>query len=69
MKKWMSLLLLTAFGSSVMAAECEVVALYFRWVHLSLSPLPFASLLFSAVCKASSDNHFAFLHFFSLGMV
>ena len=33
-----------------------------------LSPLPFASLLFSAICKASSDNHFAFLHFFFLGM-
>ena len=31
--------------------------------------LPFASLLFSAICKASSDNHFAFLHFFFLGMV
>ena len=27
------------------------------------------SLLFSAICKASSDNHFAFLHFFFLGMV
>ena len=33
----------------------------FRWVYLSFSPLPFASLLFSAICKASSDNHFAFL--------
>ena len=41
----------------------------FRWVYLSFSPLPFASLLFSAICKASSDKHFAFLHFFSLGMV
>ena len=41
----------------------------FMWVYLSLSPLPFASLLFSAVCKASSDNHFAFFHFFFLGMV
>ena len=29
----------------------------------------FASRLFSAICKASSDNHFAFLHFFCLGMV
>ena len=29
-------------------------------------PLPVASLLFSVICKASSDNHFAFLHF-SLG--
>ena len=29
----------------------------------------FASLLFIAICKASSDNCFAFLHFFFLGMV
>ena len=41
----------------------------FRWVYLSSSHLPFASLLFSAICKVSSDNHFAFLHFFFLGMV
>ena len=38
----------------------------FSWVHLSLSPLPFTSLS-SAICKASSDSHFAFLHFFFLG--
>ena len=36
--------------------------------YLPLSPLPFASLLFSA-SKAFSDNCFAFLHFFSLGMI
>ena len=41
----------------------------FKWVYLSFSPLPLASLLFSAICKASSDNHLAFLHFFFLGMV
>ena len=35
----------------------------FKWVYLSFSPLPLASLFFSAICKASSDNHFAFLHF------
>ena len=29
----------------------------------------FPSFLFSAICKASSDNHFAFWHFFILGMV
>ena len=40
-----------------------------KWVYLSFSPLPFTSLIFSAICKASSDNHFAFLHFFFLGMV
>ena len=41
----------------------------FKWVYISFSPLPFTSLLFSAICKASSDNHFAFLHFYFLGMV
>ena len=32
----------------------------FSCAHLFLFPLPFASLLFTAICKASSDNHFAF---------
>ena len=41
----------------------------FKWVYLSFSLWPFASLLFSAICKASTDNHFAFLYFFSMGMV
>ena len=35
----------------------------------SFSLLPFMSLLFIAICKASSGNHFAFLHFFFSGMV
>ena len=41
----------------------------FKWVYLSFYPLPLASLLFSGICKASSDNHFAFWHFFFLWMV
>ena len=41
----------------------------FKWVYLSFSPLPFTSLLFTAIFKAYSDNHFAFLHVFFLGMV
>ena len=41
----------------------------FRWVCLSASPLPFASLLFSAICKPSSVNHFAFLYFYFLGII
>ena len=41
----------------------------FKWIYLSFSPLPFTSLLFSAICKASSDSHFAFLHLFFLGLV
>ena len=40
-----------------------------NWVYLSLSPLPLPSLPFLAICKASLDNHLAFLHFFFLGMV
>ena len=38
----------------------------FKWVYISFSPLPFTSLLFSAICEAPSDNHFAFWHFFFL---
>ena len=41
----------------------------FRCLYLSLSPLLFTSLLFTAICKASPDNYFAFWHFFSMGMV
>ena len=41
----------------------------FKWVFLSFSPLPFTSLLYTVICKASSDNNFTFLHFFSLRMV
>ena len=39
---------------------------YIKWVYLSFSPLPLASLLFSAICKASSDKHFAFFAFLFL---
>jgi len=41
----------------------------FKCIYLSFSPLPFASLLFTAICKPSSDDYFAFLNFFFLGMV
>ena len=41
----------------------------FNWIYLSLFPLLFTSLHFSTICKASSDNHFAFLLFFFFGMV
>ena len=41
----------------------------FKWVYLSFPPLLFTFLLLTAICKASSDSHFAFLHFFFLRMV
>ena len=37
----------------------------FKWVYLSFSPFPFTSLHFITVCKASSDNYFAFCISFS----
>ena len=41
----------------------------FKWVYISFPPLPFLSLLFRAFFQASTDNHFAFLHFFFMGMI
>ena len=41
----------------------------FRWIYLYFYSLPFASLLFSAICNSCSDKHFAFLYFFFLEMV
>ena len=41
----------------------------FRLLYLSFSPLLFSSLLFIAICKASSDNHYALLTLFFLCMV
>ena len=38
-------------------------------LSLSFSPLPLASVLFSALFKASSDNYFCLFVFFPLGMV
>ena len=49
-------------------SPCYSLEPAFKWVYLSFSPLPLASF-FSTICKASSDNHFAFLHLFFLGMV
>ena len=50
---------------SLRKAVLSIVTIWnsaFRWVYLSFSPLPFTSLLFSAICKASSDLClFAFL--------
>ena len=41
----------------------------FRGVYLSFFPLPFASFLFTVICKASSNSYFGFGHFFFLVMV
>ena len=48
---------------------CYSLELCIQMLYFSFFLLPLVSLLFSAICKALSDNHFAFLHFFFLGMV
>ena len=53
----------------VLISPCYSVELCIQMGISSFSPLPLASLLFTAICKAFSDSHFAFLHFFFLGMI
>ena len=43
-------------------SPCYSLELCIQMGYLSSSPSPLASLLFSAIGKASSDKHFAFLH-------
>ena len=50
-------------------SSCCSLQLCIKWIYLSFSPLLFTSIVFTAICKASSDRHFAFLHFFSMGIV
>ena len=58
---------------SLMKAFLSLLAIFwnsaFRCLYLSFSPLLFTFLLFTAICGLSPDSHFAFLHFFSMGMV
>ena len=50
-------------------SPCYSVELCIQMVYLSFFPLLFTSLLITAICKASSDGHFVFSHFFYLGIV
>ena len=52
-----------------LVSPCYSLDSAFKWVYLFFSPLSLASLLFTAIYKASSDTHLAFCHFFFLGMV
>ena len=63
-------ILLFSFFFALITKEGFLISLLaILWKYLSFSPLLFTSLLFTGICKASSDSHFAFLHFFFLGMV
>ena len=48
---------------SFLISPCYSLELCIQWIYLSFSPLLFTSLLFIAICKASSDSHFAFFAF------
>ena len=65
------------FFSSLFCIDCwgrlsYVSWLFFGTLHSNGNIFPFLlcfSLLFTTICKASSDSHFAFIHFSSMGMV
>ena len=65
LKEQKFLLLMTYSLSVISFMDCAILVLpkksSYSWVYISFSPLPFTSLLSSAICKASSDDHFAFL--------
>ena len=50
-------------------SPCYSLELCFQVVISFLCSFVFVSLPSTAICKASSDRHFAFLHPFFLGMV
>ena len=50
-------------------SEVKVTRFSAKDIRSESSPLPLVPLLFSAICKGSSENHFAFLQFFFLAMV
>ena len=48
-------------------SSCYSLELCIQILYLSFSPLLFTSLLFTAICKASPDSHFAFFAFLFYG--
>ena len=68
-----SIVFLCFFHCPLEKAFLSLLAIFwnsaFSWIYLSLSSMPFASLFSSYICKVSSDNYFAFMHFFFFGMV
>ena len=48
-------------------SSCYSLELCIQMGYLSFSPLLLASLLFTAICKASPGSHFAFFAFIFLG--
>src|SRR5574337_580902 len=49
-------------------SSCYSLELCIQMLISSLCSFAFCFSSFTAICKASPDSHFAFLHFFSMGM-
>ena len=52
-----------------LTSSCYSLELCIQMLISFLFSFAFASLLFTAICKDSSESHFPFLHLFSMGMV
>ena len=50
-------------------SSCYVLELCIQMLISFLFSFAFHFSSFTTICKASPDKHFAFLHFFSMGMV
>ena len=50
-------------------SSCYSLELCIQMLISFIFSFAFCFFSFTAICKASSDSHFAFLHFFSMGMV
>ena len=50
-------------------SPCYSLELYIQMLIFFLFSISFCFSSFTAICKASSDSHFSFLHFFSMGMI
>ena len=61
--------LISEEGLLFLFSPCYSLELCIQMDISFLYPLLLAPLLFIAICKASSDSHFAFLHFFFLRMI
>ena len=59
--------LVTEEGFLISSHYSEFLNSTFRWVYLSFSPLPFASFLFSALCKGFLGQPFCLSAFLFLG--
>ena len=57
------------YEEGFLISPCYSLEVCIQMGRYFLFSFAFTLLLFTAICEASSDSHFAFLHFFFQGMV